>query len=283
MRALVFPSQGFETPGMGLAQAEQASEAARLLDLVGARAGIDPRAVLARGGPALRRQEVLQPLTLAVSLGSVLAVSDVAFVAGHSLGELGALVFAGALEVDDALAFAAARGRIMGAATRERPGGIVAVRATAAQVETHLAAVPDLAVAARNTAESWSLCGPPAALVALSVRVNVTPVTNAGAWHHPAHATLVPAVRPLLTGIAFAHPRVEVFSAHTDLPITAAALPELLLTQLSTPVEWFGVVSRLVARGVTEVIVAEPSRQIAGMIREIAPALRVVAAAALSS
>ncbi|MDP2314390.1 MAG: hypothetical protein Q8P41_15925 [Pseudomonadota bacterium] len=308
---MLFPSQGFETPGMGLARADADAHAARLLDVVSGLVDIDARAVLAGGGPAFRRQEVVQALTLAVSLGSVHDVPDVAYAAGHSLGEFGAVLFAGGVDVDAGLAFAAARGRAMGEAARRAPGGIVAIRADAE------------AVAAHNTPTGWSMCGPPAALAALGRRTRATPVTNAGAWHHPSHAALAPAVRDALAGVRFRPMRVGVVSAHgggggggsEGLPanltedvaagrlvtnahpwggglvaadpwggrseglVTAADLPDLLVTQLSTPVRWVRAVRRLVALGVGEVIVAEPSRHLAAMVREIAPALRVVSAA----
>jgi [acyl-carrier-protein] S-malonyltransferase len=277
MRAVVFPSQGFETPGMGLARAEGHRGAARLLDIVADAVGVDARSVLARGGPAMRRQEVLQPLTLAVSLGSVLDI-PADFVAGHSLGEMGAFVHAGALDADAALRFAAARGRIMGAASRERPGGIVAVRAMPSAIEAYLDEIPDLAVAARNTAESWSLCGPPAALAALATRTATTAVTNAGAWHHPSHAALVGEIAPLVAALPRAAPTARILSAHAPTDVDAADIPGLLLTQLSTPVDWFGVVDRMVAAGVREVVVAQPARHLAATIRTVAPALRVTAA-----
>lgn len=281
MRAVVFPSQGFETPGMGLGRALADPEAGRLLDVVSGLVGIDARAVLERGGPELRRQEVLQPLTLAVSLGSVHHLGGVGIVAGHSLGELGAIVLSGAITPDDALAFAAARGRIMGQGSQQRPGGIVAIRASATEVEAHLAALPGLAVAARNTANSWSLCGPPDVLTGLSLRAATARITNAGAWHHPSHAALAPAVRALVDGLRITLPQLEILSAHSGEPVTAASLPALLLAHLSTPVDWYGVILRLVQRGVTEVIVAEPSRQIASLVREVAPSLSVHSANAM--
>lgn len=260
---------------MGLARAEQHEGARSLIAHVGEQVGIDAFAVLARGGPALRRQDVLQPLTMAVSLGSVLDVPDLDLVAGHSLGELGAIALAGGVAPTDALNFSAARGRLMGTASRERPGGIVAVRGTETEVRALLAGAPELALAARNSDESWSLCGPPLALARLAMHTRTTPVTNAGAWHHPGWESLAGPLSDLVSKMQFTQPKIEVLSAHTRVPVTASTLPELLLAQVWTPVDWYGVVRRMVSRGVREVVVAEPSRQLVAIVREVEPSLRV--------
>lgn len=80
----------------------------------------------------LRRTEVQQPAILATSVAVLRAIGEraelePAYVAGHSLGEYTALVAAGALSLEDALALVHARGRYMQEAVPEGRGAMAAV------------------------------------------------------------------------------------------------------------------------------------------------------------
>lgn len=275
MRAVVFPGQGHDFAGMGLDQAGTTPDATALLERAGQIAGVHVQKILERGGPALQRQEVVQPLALAVGLGSVLGIRNVQITAGHSLGELAATIYAQALGTEEGLRFAHERGKIMRSTNPPAPGGIVAVRGTAAEVQHWLALLPDLAIAARNTEESWSLCGPMPELGRLSLLTPTKWVTREGAWHHPSQARVNDQVRPLLSALTFREPNIELLSAHSLHPVEATSLEALFLEQLSTPVQWFGVVNRLFQRGVREIVVAQPARHLAACIREILPSIAV--------
>jgi [acyl-carrier-protein] S-malonyltransferase len=122
----VFPGQGSQTPGF----------LAPWLELDGARerlerssdAGVD---LVAAGtewdADRIRDTQVAQPLIVAASLLSYAALTDAAGttpggVAGHSVGEVAALVAAGVLTPADGMRLVGIRGRAMAeAAARSRP------------------------------------------------------------------------------------------------------------------------------------------------------------------
>src|SRR5512133_295800 len=98
----------------------------------------DPKAV-ARAEEDLRQTAITQPVVLAIDLAMtrLLAAYGVKpdFTMGHSLGEYGALVAAGALPFDDALQAVSARGRGMTNVAVEDCGRMAAVFAPLKEIE----------------------------------------------------------------------------------------------------------------------------------------------------
>ena len=118
---------------MGVALAERYSVVSEWYQRAEEAAGL-PLSRLLREGPAeqLRRTEILQPAMLTVEVGVWYALRErlaptVVAAAGHSLGEYAALIAAGALAAEDAVALVGKRGRYMQQAVPEGEGGMAAV------------------------------------------------------------------------------------------------------------------------------------------------------------
>jgi [acyl-carrier-protein] S-malonyltransferase len=135
--ALLFPGQGAQTVGMVGAWVEGHPSAVRLFDRASSILGYDLASVC-RDGPSVRLDTtaVSQPAILVTSLallevlraGPDGAAADGAVVtAGLSLGEYTALVFAGALDFDDAVRLVQVRGRAMQSCAESSPGAMLAV------------------------------------------------------------------------------------------------------------------------------------------------------------
>ena len=101
-------------------------------------------AAMARAEEELRRTEITQPavLTVDIALTKLLGEYGIApdMVMGHSLGEYGALVAAGALTFEAALEAVSARGRGMASLKLDDPGAMAAVIAPLAEIEEIVAA-----------------------------------------------------------------------------------------------------------------------------------------------
>lgn len=194
--------------------------------------------------------------------------------AGHSLGELSALVAAGALDDHDALGLVVARGRLMQrVAEGGPPGGMLAVGA-GGDVAASIAAEFGLTVANDNSAEQVVLSGPLERIVAArteaksrGLRASTLPIK--GAFHSPAMAAIVGEWRAALDATAFARPRALVFSCVTAAPFddVRARLAESLVRG----VRWREVVLALRAHGATTFVEVGPGQVLTRLVRRIAP------------
>lgn len=120
---------------------------------------------------------------------------DADLYAGHSLGEITALVAAGALSEEDGLRIVAERGRLMDRAAVETPGGMLAVRAGRGEAEA-LAERHHLVVANDNAPKQIVLSGPLAGIEAAEAEaaasesaLRVKRLAVAGAFHSPCSST----------------------------------------------------------------------------------------------
>ncbi|MFN2545273.1 MAG: ACP S-malonyltransferase [Actinomycetota bacterium] len=282
MRAWVFPGQGSQSLGMGAgltsdAARETFAEAARVLgwDLL-------QTCVL---GPEERLDstEVTQPavFTVGVAVARTLQARDMEpdAVAGHSVGEFAALVAAGVLRFEDALAAVAARAEAMRRAGRLHPGGMAAVVGLGLErIEELCAATPgEVGPANVNAPEQVVISGENEALAEVAaaaksegarvIRLKVS-VAAHSALMRPARDELA----GVLSGLRASAPRVPVVSgvdgrAHED----AAELVALAVEGVTHAVRWIDCVRTLEAMGVDTFVEVGPGRVLSGLIRRIAP------------
>src|SRR5512142_645003 len=135
--AFTFPGQGSQAVGMGKALADAFPAARAVFDEVDAALGEKLTAII-WDGPAetLTLTENAQPALMAVSIATLRVLEqetgldiarDIAFVAGHSLGEYSALAAARANSVDDAARLLRIRGRAMQKAVPVGVGAMAAL------------------------------------------------------------------------------------------------------------------------------------------------------------
>ncbi|MDX6741098.1 type I polyketide synthase [Actinocorallia sp. A-T 12471] len=198
----VFPGQGAQFPGMGLALAEESPAFAAALDAAGAalapHTDWDLRAALADPA-ALERVDVVQPALFAVmvALAELWRAHGIEpdAVIGHSQGEIAAAHVAGALSLEDAAKVVALRSRAL--ADISGTGGMAAVELPADRLTPRLGDGLDIAVV--NGPTATVVAGEVTALERLldglradGVRVRRLPVDYAS------HSALVEPVRERL-------------------------------------------------------------------------------------
>ena len=288
MLALLFPGQGSQEVGMGR-DAWLASEAARsTFEVADATLGF-PLSRLCFEGPEeeLRRTEMQQPAILTTSVAILRALEEVApispaYLAGHSLGEYSALVAAGSLDFENAVALVHARGRFMQEAVPEGKGAMAAI----------LGCGPDEVLAACQAAEraSGGVVAPanfnsPQQIVisgdAAAVELAGSEARQRGARRAvplavsaPFHCSLMQPAAEKLAGelgrVRFSDASVPVVTNVEAQPNSdGARIAELLRRQVTAPVRFTESVQCLAKLGVTRVLEIGPGRVLSGLVARI--------------
>lgn len=130
--AFLFPGQGVQTIGMAKDLYENISECKAILDYSEDILNMPLKKMMFEGPEnIITATENSQPIILTASLMALkaLEVNDVSadYAAGLSLGEYGALIYGGALSLEDGLLLIKERGRIMGSALPEGLGTMAAI------------------------------------------------------------------------------------------------------------------------------------------------------------
>jgi [acyl-carrier-protein] S-malonyltransferase len=279
MTAVLFPGQGSQTPDM---RETVMASAPDLLEQVIAAVGSDPFTQIDEG------TAFAQPAIFCASLAGWRTLDEseregADYFAGHSLGELGALVAAGWLTSEDGLALVTLRGALMQEAGESAgAGGMVAILGRdAAERAPDLAADHGLAVANDNSPQQVVLSGPrgclsdaAAAAEAVGLRAMILPVT--GAFHSPMMASAVPRFREALARVELQAGRGTVISAVTAEPFDDVR--GRLLEALTRPVRWREVMLALHGRGVDRFLEVGPGRVLSGLAKRTVRDVELVSA-----
>ncbi len=274
--AFLFPGQGTDLSRLDTALLDLQGPVRTLVDHVGGLLKLDLVSLVKQGAPCLTKTEVAQPTIVAITLGLALArartePADLA-VAGHSLGELTAVAFAGCLSVDDALEAAVVRGELMKAAALKSPGAMAAVTCDEADVEELLAlgkAHGSLDIAARNGPKQWVFSGDRGALGVVATAAPLTLLPVMGPWHTPAMGDAARHWEYSLRRFRWTMPTRPLFLAGTARPARGDVdWARVLAEQLYKPVPWMQILNDLHSAGVTRFIAVEPGRVLLGLCRE---------------
>ncbi|MBA2711963.1 MAG: ACP S-malonyltransferase, partial [Rubrobacteraceae bacterium] len=181
--------------------------------------------------------------------------------AGHSLGEYAAAHAAGSLGLSEGVRLVAERDRLMNEASKENPGGMVAlIGADPDEVARATEASDGVVVAANfNTPRQLVLSGREDALEEATdgLRGRKVRLQVSGAFHSPLMEPAALEMDALLQEVAFREPEIPIVGA-TDgaLLTTADAIRSALRNQMLSPVRWVAVVERLLELGVREIFEA---------------------------
>jgi len=285
---MVFPGQGAQSVGMVDALAAEFPQVQRRFDAASRVLGFDLWH-LVHAGPveSLNQTHNTQPALLAASVATWdvwrdLGGAEPQLMAGHSFGEYSALVCAGALEFEDAVALVAARGRYMQEAVAPGAGAMAAVLGLEADILVGVcaeAAAAGIVECANLNAPGQVVLSGTAAGVAKASELakaagakKVIPLTVSV----PAHCALMEpaaaryAVR--ISEVGFASPGVTVLH---NVDVAAHSAPneiqDALVAQLSRPVRWQETMAEFARRGITHIVECGPGKVLGPLVKRGAP------------
>ncbi|MEE2982054.1 MAG: ACP S-malonyltransferase [Pseudomonadota bacterium] len=293
--AVVFPGQGSQRVGMMSTLAAVHDEVVERFATASRVLGFDLWDLISNGpADSLNRTENTQPAMLAAGV----ATWDVwlksggpmpARVAGHSFGEYTALVCAGALEFDTAVALAADRGRYMQEAVPEHEGAMAAILGLELGV---LEAICERAAGDQGICACANHNAPGQIVIAgdtRTVEAACEIAREAGAKRAirlpmsvPVHCSLMrPAAERLaerLRSVEFTSPRIEV--TH-NVDVATHSEPEkikdALVRQLYSPVRWIETIEDFAHGGIFHVFECGPGNVLTSLIKRIDRSLDSVA------
>jgi [acyl-carrier-protein] S-malonyltransferase len=287
--AFLFPGQGAQTVGMGKQAAETLPAARRLFDAANDILGYD-LAKLCFEGPAeeLDSTAISQPALFVTSLAAIEQLRhtapDVVFscegAAGLSLGEYTALVFAGAIEFEDALRLVAVRGDAMQEAADATPSGMVSI------LGLERSAVEDLCGRARRDetlqianllcpgniviSGTNSACERAAEIAPAAGAMKAVPLAVAGAFHTPIMASAVERLTEALAEARITRPSIGVVSnVDAQMHDDPEEIRQLLIQQVVSPVLWEDSMRNLLAQGYDQFYEVGPGRVLRGLLKRI--------------
>jgi [acyl-carrier-protein] S-malonyltransferase len=286
--AVVFPGQGTQEPGMGAAWRDH--PAWKIVDQAEAALG-EPLAPLLLDATAddLARTRNAQLAVLCTSLIAWEAarpmLSEVCAFAGHSLGQVTALIASGVLDLNAGVRFAATRAELTQAAADAHPGRMAALLgATVEEAEAACTAAPDECWLANDNAPGQVvIAGTPDGLEAATSKAKANGVKRAmplkvgGAFHTPLMNDARDALVATVDAFELRAPAAPIVSnedatAYDDADGWRARLP----LHVTRPVRWRESMETLTTLGAHTFVEVGYGAMIAGVAKRTVPDTRVI-------
>src|SRR5690554_6293052 len=282
MKAYIFPGQGAQFSGMGKDLYETSATAKDLFHHANDILGFDITQIMFEGSAEeLKQTKVTQP---AIFLHSTILAEVMGenfrpdMVAGHSLGEISALVANRTITFSDGLNLVYKRALAMQNACELTPSTMAAVLGLEdAIVEEICANTPGIVVAANyNCPGQLVISGEVDAVgkaceslkEAGARRALILPV--GGAFHSP---LMEPARKELAAAIEetqFTAPACPIYQNVSTIAVTdPSEIKKNLISQLTAPVKWTQSIQNMIKDGATKFIEVGPGNVLQGLVKKI--------------
>jgi [acyl-carrier-protein] S-malonyltransferase len=282
MKAYVFPGQGAQFSGMGKDLYDNSEIAKNLFDKANELLGFDIQKIMFEGSDdELKQTKVTQPAIFLHSTILAACLGDAfqpAMVAGHSLGEISALVANKTLSFEDGLQLVYKRALAMQAACEAVPSTMAAILGLEdAVVEEICAGIAGVVVAANyNCPGQLVISGAIPAVEEACAKLTEAGAKRAlilpvgGAFHsplmEPARAELAAAIE----ATEFNTPICPVYQNTTAQAVTnPSEIKQNLIDQLTAPVRWTQTMNQMIADGASEVIEVGPGKVLQGLFKKV--------------
>ena len=282
MKAFVFPGQGAQYVGMGKDLYDNSPMAKELFEKANDILGFRITDLMFDGTDEdLKQTKVTQP---AIFLHSVILAKTLGeafkpeMTAGHSLGELSALVAAGAMNFEDGLKLVSQRALAMQKACEIEPSTMAAIVGLEdAIVEEVCASIDEVVVAANYNCPgqlviSGSIAGVDQACAQLTEKgaKRAIKLPVGGAFHSPLMEPARTELAAAIENTEFNTPVCPIYQNVNAQAVTdPATIKENLVAQLTAPVRWTQTVQNMIADGVSSYTEVGPGKVLQGLVKKV--------------
>jgi [acyl-carrier-protein] S-malonyltransferase len=282
MKAYVFPGQGAQFSGMGKDLYDSSDLAKQLFTQANEILGFDIQKIMFEGSDEeLKQTKVTQP---AIFLHSTILAACLGdgfkpdMVAGHSLGEISALVANKTLSFEDGLRLVSKRALAMQAACEAIPSTMAAILGLEDQiVEDICKSIDGVVVAANyNCPGQLVISGTIPAVEEACAKLTEAGAKRAlilpvgGAFHSPLMEPAREELAKAIESTTFSTPICPVYQNTTASAVTNPnEIKKNLIDQLTAPVRWTQTMEKMIADGATEVIEVGPGKVLQGLFKKV--------------
>lgn len=281
--AFVFAGQGAQAPGMGKALYDAFKAARDVFDRVDAvRPGTSAQC-FSGTEEELKNTANTQPCMFAVEVAAAAVMTEAGIkadmTAGFSLGELSALVYAGAMDIETGTRLVMKRGALMQEAAGEHDTSMAAVvKLSNEDVENICAQFDQVYAVNFNCPGQVSCSGAADEMSAFADAVKAAggraiPIKVSGAFHSPFMDGAAAEFAGVIGSVEFEKTQIPVFSNSTGEPY-GDDVPGTLKLQINNPVRWEKIIRNMIADGVDTFIELGPGKTLSGFIKKTDPSVK---------
>ena len=282
MKAYVFPGQGAQFPGMGKDLFDSNKSAQKLFEESNEILGFKISEIMFFGTDEdLKQTNVTQP---AVFLHSVILAKSLGdrfkpdFVAGHSLGEISALVANECLTFEDGLLLVNKRSKAMQKACVENPSTMAAILGLEDSiVENICSQIEGIVVPANyNCPGQLVISGELSAIERAIEKLTENGARRAlklpvgGAFHSPLMESAKKELENAIDNTTFHNPICPIYQNVSGYSfVNPSEIKQNLIDQLTSPVKWTQSMTNILKNGDLEIIEVGPGKVLQGLFKKI--------------
>jgi len=279
--AFVFSGQGAQYSGMGKELYDSSPAAKKVFDVADKIRSNTSEQCFYGTKEELMQTINTQPDVFCVDLAAAFALSEKGvkpdMAAGFSLGEIPALTFCGAFDLEDAFRFICKRAEFMDECAGKKRGEMAAVLGlTALEVENLCKNIKNIYPVNYNCDTQTVVAGHAAGILELAEQAKalggkVKKLEVSGAFHSPCMDEASEMIDKYLKNISFTFPSIPVYANFTAKIYNEKSL---LSKQINHAVLWNQTVKHMIEDGADIFVEMGPGRVLTGLIKKISKDVR---------